>query len=334
MATGNSQGTAVMVQGRIVWTAGNLFTGKPKVDPNTKQPKMNNQGQQVIEYGIGLAVPKSALAAQGPGQPGEILAAMQKEALQVFPSGQFPPAFAWKFKDGDGVDHNGASFAGREGYAGHIVFALTTTIPIKFFRYENGQNIQVSDGIKCGDYVNVQVLVKAHPAIGQGKPGLYLNPNAVQLLRVGQEIVNTPSGDDIFGTVAPPGLDYTPVAPQAGLLVPPSQVQGQPFGAPAAAFPGAPMQPQAAPVAAPAMPAPNYGVVPQQFQPPAQAPQMPAAPMQSVPPGGWPQAAAAPVGMPMAAPQAQPYQQPGVPQMPGQPTYPVQPGGFPLPGQR
>ena len=250
-----NQGKTCMVQGRIVWTAGDLFKGRIKTEFGTQTPKRNQQGEVMNEWGFGLAVPKAAFQQLGAGQPGEIWAVMQSEALSLFPNGQIPPSFAMKYKDGDGIDDKGLSFTLREGYAGCIVFALNTSLPLKFFKWENGNNIVINEGIKCGDYVNVQVSVKAHAAMGPGKAGLYLNPMAVQFLGFGKEIINAPSGDQIFGTQAPPvppGASSVPIAPP-GQIVPT-----------APGFPATQAAPQ--PVG---QPAPHYGVVPPPFQPPA-----------------------------------------------------------------
>lgn len=310
-----SQGKTVMVQGRIVWTSGDLFRGRQKTDQNTRQPLMNQDGTPKIEYGFGLAVPKSALQ---PGQSGaDIWGAIHEEAFAIYPSRQVPPAFAWKYKDGDGIDHNGAPFNQREGYAGHIVFSMTTLIPIKFFRHENGSNILINEGIKCGDYVQVQVQVKAHGAVGQSKPGLYLNPMAVLFLGFGKEIVNTPSGDQIFGTQAPPlppGASATPIAPTnaplVGTGVPTFSQGGQPpptvhYAPPAAAPSPVPGYGAASVPQQPAV-QPHYGVLPQahqpQFQQPAAMPP-PAQPMQQ------------PVYQ--QPPQAAPQGMPGMPPIPG-----------------
>ncbi len=301
MAT-QSTGRAVMVQGRIVWTAGDLFKGRQKTDQNTKQPRFNAAGEPLMEYGFGLAVPKSVLGQAGPGQPGEIWAAIHEEAFTLYPTRQLPPNFAMKYKDGDGVDDKGVSFAQREGYAGHLVFACTTSLPIKFFRFENGQNILINEGIKCGDYVNVQLQIKAHPANPPGKAGLYLNPNAVQFLGYGSAIINAPSGDQVFGNQAPQmpqGASATPIAPP-GMLVP--------TGAPQPGY-GAPAMPQA-PYNQPPQQAPpaHWGVLPQHFQPQG-------APAYQVPQsGGVP----APVGQPY--PTGAPPPMPGM--QPGQPVYP------------
>jgi len=270
-----SEGSNCMVQGRIVWTNGDLFKGTVKTAFNSKTPIVDAAGQPMMTYGFGLAVLKSVLAQTGVGQPGEIWRILHEEAYKLFPSQQIPPGFSMKYKDGDGVDDKGVPFSTREGYAGHIVLACTTSLPIKFFRWENGQNFLINEGIKCGDYVNVQLSVKAHPAIGQGKAGLYVNPNAVQFLGFGKPIINTPSGDSIFGTQAPPmpaGASATPVAPAAGFIQPnygvipqhlqPAATATQGFPSiPAQALipqtPAAPMAPQGYVQQAPAMPAPT-----------------------------------------------------------------------------
>lgn len=295
-----SNGTAVMVQGRIVWGSGDLFKGQLQTEFGTKIPKLNKTtGEQMIQYGFGLAVPVTAFAALGPGQPGEIWNVIHNEAYTLYPSRQMPPAFAWKYKKGDtDLDDKGVPFSQREGYAGHVVFACTTNIPIKWFKFENGMNVLVNEGIKCGDYVNVQLSVRAHGPIGQGKPGLYLNPNAVQFLGFGKEIVNTPSGDQIFGTgmpQVPQGASATPLVPQGGLLVPAQPQYQQP---PQPVGPVVPQyqQPPALP------PQPHFGVVPQGLQPP---------------PGGQPVGPAQPQWGQPAQPQ---YQQPV-----GMPTFPQVP---------
>lgn len=244
-----SEGKVVIAQGRIVWTAGDLFKGKVQNIFGTNQPKLNQAGEQVVQFGFGLAIPKTELALPDRGQ---LWKTMHDEAYTLYPTGQIPPSFAMKYKDGDGIDDQGKPFASREGYPGCLVFALTTTLPIRFFRWEGGQNVQVSDGIKCGDYVNVQVMVKAHAAIGAGKAGLYLNPMAVQLVAAGKEIVNAPTGDMVFGTVAPAApAGYVPPAQPAAM--PPVNINTPP-----------------------AAPAPHYGVLPQPHQPPPGGQPMPA----------------------------------------------------------
>jgi hypothetical protein len=277
-----SNGNSILLQGRIIWTLGNnMFEGKQKTNMQTRQVMLDNDGKPVIEYGFGLAVPKiDPRTGQNTAEYVKAYQALHGEALTLFPSGQLPPGFALKYKDGDtAVDDKGVSYSAREGYAGHIVIACTTRIPIKYFRFEGGQNILVNDGIKCGDYVNVQLNIKAHPAIGTSKAGLYVNPSAVQLIQAGKAIINAPSGDQVFGNVVPSyvGQVEAHVAPTMPSMAAP-QAPTMP------AQPQAPAAPQYAPQAAPAMPpqghvapaAPHYGVLPPTMQP---APHAPAAPV-------------------------------------------------------
>jgi len=259
-----SNGSNLLVQGRIIWTLGsNLFEGKQKTNMQTKAVIVGNDGKPVVEYGFGLAVPKiDPRTGQHTQEFTKLWQALHAEAFTLFPSGQVPPTFAMKYKDGDtAIDDKGQPYSKREGYAGHIVLSCTTQIPIKYFIFEGGNNILVNTGIKNGDYVNVQLNIKAHPAVGQSKAGLYVNPSAVQLIQAGKEIINTPSGDMIFGQVLPQyvgQVEAQVTAPMPGAMAP---VYAQP--APA-------MQPSvAAPVyAQPAPQAPaHYGVLPETMQP-------------------------------------------------------------------
>lgn len=250
----SSTGKTVMVQGRLVQVYGDLFAGAVAKIYGTQSPKLNKQGQPYKEYGFSLAVPKSACA--------DVWAAMHEVAYTLFPNRQIPPNFHMKFKDGDtGTDDQGRPLNTREGYAGCIVLTCkTSAAPIKFFRNENGTNIMINEGIKCGDYVNVQLTINAHAGVNAG---LYLNPNAVQFLGYGAPIVTAPSGDQIFGTQAPampPGASAMPIAP-TGMLVP--------------------QQPPMAPAQ------PHYGVLPPQYVPPvAQPQQAPSAPAFPAPSAG------------------------------------------------
>lgn len=230
----SNQAKTVMVQGRLVQVYGDLFAGATAKVYGTQNPKLNKQGQQYKEYGFSLAVPKSACA--------DVWNAMHEVAYTLFPNRQIPANFKMKFKDGD----TDPSVVGRPGYAGCIVLSCkTSAAPVKFFRNDGNGNVQINEGIKCGDYVNVQLTINSHSGVNAG---LYLNPNAVQFLGYGEAIIMAPSGDAIFGTQAPQvpqGASATPLA-QPGLLVPP-----------------------AAPQQAPA----HYGVLPPSYAPPVAAPQ-------------------------------------------------------------
>jgi hypothetical protein len=313
MSQQQTNGNSLMVQGRIVWTSGDLFAGKHQKDDRTKQLQYNQDGSPKIQYGFGLAVPKiDPRTGQFTDQWTKLYQALYGEALTLFPGGNVPQGFAMKYKDGDvDVDDKGVPYSKREGYAGHVVLAATTMLPIKYFRFEGGNNILVNDGFKNGDYVNVQITVKAHPAVGQGKAGLYVNPSAVQLIQSGKEIINTPSGDQLFGMGAPAyqGQMEAHVAPQMPNM-----------GAPAPSYQSPPANyPGQAPVQAPAA-QPHYGVLPTTHQPPmGNAPAMPGAPAVN---GQIPhqQTHTAGPGVPgqQYAPSAYPSN-PAMPPMPGMP---------------
>jgi len=254
-------GNNLLVQGRIVWSIGSsLFEGKKKTDYNSGQVILDEMGQPIIEYGFGIAIPKiDPRTGQPTAEFQKVWQTLHQEAFTLYPNGQLPSNFAMKYKDGDGVDDKGKPFADREGYKGHIVLSCTTQIPIKYFIFQGGNNILVNDGIKVGDYVNVQLNVKAHPPKGRGLPGLYLNPSAVQLIQPGKEIINTPSGDQMFGMQAPVynGEVIAPVnAPMPNMQ----------------AAPAMPFTQQQAPTQPAQAPAPHYGVLPQNMQPAQQAP--------------------------------------------------------------
>ena len=61
-----------------------------------------------------------------------------------------------------------------------------------------------------------QLNLKAHPAKGKGKAGLYLNPSSARLAQEGPEIINAPNGDQIFGAAAPTAI---PVKPSSAIGV-------------------------------------------------------------------------------------------------------------------
>ena len=277
----NPQGTAALVQGRIVWMLGKLAEGRQKVNDKTKQPEFDQTGKPIIEYGFGLAVPKAISPQTGRSPAEDLKRVLENEARTLFATGHIPQNFSLKFKDGDtDVDPSGVPYSQREGYAGHIVLACTTRIPLKLFRYEGGNNIMVNDGFKNGDYVNVQINVKAHPAVGQGKAGIYVNPQAVQFVQAGPEIINTPSGDQVFGQQAPSyagqALPYNgPQMPMQGQPAPQNQGYQQQAPAPQQQYAPNPQQPPMNQGYQQQAPNPHYGVLPQNLQPQQGQQQMP-----------------------------------------------------------
>ena len=233
----------VTAPGRIVW--GNPLTGREKKD-NSGQ-RVLKDGKPVLEYQFGLAIPKDQFA--------ELGAAMQQEAAAACPQG-IPADFAFKTKDGDtGVDGRGNPLNQKTGYAGCFVIACSTEFPIPVYKREGSAFVQLTQGVKTGDYARVQLTINGHGrAVGKmgAKPGLYLNPNMVEFLGYGEEIRGAANPDDAFGepvAALPQGASATPVA---------------------------------------SGPAPSFGTQPLQQQPPAapQAPSAPPAPHHAFPWGG------------------------------------------------
>lgn len=315
MSNQSSEGTPIKVQGRIVWAVGNdLFKGEHQKDDRTKQLKYNQDGSPKMSHGFGLALPIASL--QPGAVNGEFWAKLMSEVAKLYPNGT-PPEFAWKFKDGNtAIDRDGKPYRDREGYADAIVLSCTTTWPVQFFRFDKSGNVQVNEGINPGDYVNVQLSAVVHAPIGQGKPGLYLNPLAVQLITKGTPIIGkTVNPDAFFGNTAPalpPGVSAMPEAP-AGMPMP---------GYTQPAAPGMPPVNQ---------PAPHYGILPGQHQP--QAAPTPAHHQQ---PAGMPMPGQ-PMGNAHATTAGQHQQQPTYPgtAMPGYvaPAPGPSHNGMPVPGQ-
>jgi len=192
--------------GRIVW--GNPLQPRPKKD-NNNQPVVKD-GKAVLEYQFGLAIPKDQFAALG--------AVFQAEAAAISGQQGIPADFAWKIKDGDtGVDRKGAPLRDKQGYAGCFVIAVSTEYPIPVFKRNGNAFEQLTQGVKTGDYVRAELTVNGHgraPGKNGAKPGLYLNPNMVELVGYGDEIRGAANPEDAFGQAAsmPQGASATPTA--------------------------------------------------------------------------------------------------------------------------
>lgn len=294
--------------GRIVW--GNPTKSQPKrhQEGEQKGKPILKEGKEIPQWAFGVAFPKQEFAR-------DVYPAMSQEASSGYPQG-FPPKFAWKYQDGDSVDSHGVPYSKREGYAGCYILTISTeAFAPPIFRFVNGLYVQVGHGeIKTGDYValalNFQVNV---PTSNTRTPSLYVNPQGIELVGYGTEIVSGPDPQQLFGGRTyqlPPGASATPVSGNpGGLAMPGTMMPGAgggyvaPNGGPISSGPAG--MPQGMPQGQPGMMQP--GMMQPGMQQPMQQPGM----MQ---------------GMPQGQPQ---YQQPGMPQgQPGmmQPGMPQQPG--------
>lgn len=312
--------------GRIV--QGNPLVPQIKTDYHTKKAVLDEKGQQINQSQCHIAIPKDAFLR-------EVYPMLCRVAGEIYPinpqTGQpnVHRDFAWKFVDGDSPEcpqDSKTPYNVREGYPGHYVIKVSTEAFIpKVFKQMNGAFYEVqSNELKTGDYVVANVDIKVHSS---KNGGLYINPNAYELVAIGDEIKGSGgiNPEQAFGNrqhqlpagARPIGSAPAPMAPMAA----PAPMMPQPAYAPTpAAAPMAPMP--AAPMTAPSPMAPVAGAP---LPPPAhdfvQNMGMPQGPQPMAAPYGAPNAmpvqpqGALPVAMPIATPApASPIS--GMPMMP------------------
>lgn len=303
--------TIVNLTGRIVW--GHPTTPSQKMKDG--KPVIGKDGQPAKQFVFGLAVPKAD--AERIAWP-----VMYAEALKGFPSGQFPPGFAWKYKDANtAVDPQGKLYRERPGQADCWVFSISSDLPapppVVMFDPASRRYVDFPN-IKAGDFAEVQVDFVYHAAnkdAAGSKPGLYANPKGVCFLGYGEAIVSGPTPDQMFGDqpkALPPGASAIPVQSSA------APAMATPPGAP-----GAPLQPPAPPIAPGAVPPPpNAAAAPQQPPPPpataypSSAPPPPATDfVAAVAPHAVPPAPPAPPSAPVAPQPPAPPVDPNAPQI-------------------
>lgn len=256
--------------GRLVW--GHPLIAKEKKNQQTNQTIMKD-GKPVMQYSFGVAYDKNTFHQQ-------ILPYLQQEAATGYPHG-VPPTFSWKYKDGDGVDRKGKPYRDREGYAGCYVLNINTeAFAPPVYKFENGQYRQLAaNEIKTGDYISVSLNIKVNvPTNSTFTPGLYINPNVIELVGYGPEIVGVSSDPtEHFGGrqhQLPPGASATPIssAPanvgHPGQAIGPAPVAGYPPAAPVQQYQPQPVQ-SYAPQPAQPLPPPAHDFVRQATGAPA-----------------------------------------------------------------
>ena len=204
--------------GRIVW--GNPVVPQIKKNMQTKQPVMKD-GQQVMEYVCGIAVPKNEFLEK-------IWPLMAQEAQTVYQGRQVPRDFSYKITDGDSLDPKNIPYSNRTGYAGcYVIKVSTEAFAPRISRYENGAYREMrSEEVKTGDYIIANVDIKGHT---NNDGGLYINPNGFRFVGYGEAISSSGGNpEEMFGTetiALPAGASATPI----GAPLP----QQQQYGAPA-----------------------------------------------------------------------------------------------------
>lgn len=203
--------------GRLV--AGDPFTANT-TDPNGRPLTVKNgpnAGQPRTEYYLAIAIPKS-----DPTYNTEILAKLQLAAKQGFPTlfgadgNCIRPDFAWKVVDGDSQipNQNNVKPCDKEGFPGHWVISFKGGFAPKVYTKGGEAIITDPEQVKRGYYIRIYGSVAANG--DSSKPGLFLNPNLVELVGYGEEIVSGPDGSAVFGGTPvanlPAGASPTPLA--------------------------------------------------------------------------------------------------------------------------
>lgn len=232
-----------MAQFTFVTPVARLIHGHPlkqntRTDEVTKQPLIGKDGQPVKEVYIGIAIPKGAEASWKDTEWGKQVVMAALDAENGYDEGTTRrPDFSWKIVDGDSDIPNKAGHAPNSDQhkRGHWVVNLTTRIPYNCYnvgKYSPLDAIQDANAIKLGDYVRVNIVAKGNKP--SKTPGVYLNPNLLELNRPGEAIIREGSGPDaasVFGggvaapvsTPAPAPTGVTP-PPATDLLVTPPPV--------------------------------------------------------------------------------------------------------------
>lgn len=275
--------------GRIVQGGVEL---QPKTDDDNK-PVLDSSGNQVHECFIALAIPKN-----DPEFP-SFYQQMHAVAQANFP-GKFDPAtgqlrpgvrFAMKLQDGDGYDGNGKSVADKEGFAGHWIIKMATRFAPRCYpagRYDPASEMQnPGTVIKRGHYIRCSVVIDGNGVEDNNTKavqGLFISPNLIEYVGIGEEITSGPSAADVFGTA--PAAQLPPGARPVGNIATVGNPGALPNGLPPAtggpALPNLPPVGAATPVQTPALP--NLPAAQTPALPPVGAPALPPVGAPALPP--------------------------------------------------
>ena len=200
-------------------------------------------------------------------------AQMQAEAKAAFPNffdaagNCTHPNFSWKLMDGDGVDQNGKKNSEKEGFAGHWVLKFGGSyLPRVFYVGRARPEDQIKDPNLAPRGYFIRVIGSMKGNAPSNKPGLYLNPDIVEVCGSGPVIVSGPDAAELLAQapamVLPAGAGALPGLPAVGAApalpgMPAVAVAPAPMALPgsAGALPGMPAVAAPLPVVAPALPA-------------------------------------------------------------------------------
>lgn len=226
---------------------GRLVGGNPAIEQKvtdfyTKQPKLDQSGQEIKEWRCEVAFPKKDFIEQIWPLINQEVSAAYPQYANIHPDQYENSKFSWKVINGDSPScpkGSNVPYNTREGYPGnYIVKIRTTAFQPPIFKYENGAYRQINPNeIKTGDYVAVNLNVLCHK---ENDGGLYWNPNGFELVGFGKEIKSSAGGnpEEMFGRQTynlPAGASTTPVssAPVPGAMPTATQNFQNPSSVPA-----------------------------------------------------------------------------------------------------
>lgn len=204
-----------------------------KINRKTKLPVLDKSGNQVKEIYIGIAIPKGSESDWKDTDWGKQIVMAAIDAEHGYDLAMTKRTdFSWKIVDGDSdIPNKEGNIPNQDQYkVGHWVLHLNTRIPYNCYhvgKYSPLDAIQDINSIKLGDFIRVNILAKGNKP--SETPGVYLNPNLVELSRPGEAIIREGSGPDaasVFGGTAPAAAPSAPVTPPPAtdLLVTPPPV--------------------------------------------------------------------------------------------------------------
>jgi len=263
---------------KILTPVGRLVGGDP-FTPQTKDNQGNpllfkkgpNAGQPCVRYYIAVAIPKTDQ--DYAGLWAKIHNAGRTGMPQLFDAAGTCTSqhFAWKIVDGDDTrpNENNRKPCDQDGYPGNWIVKFGGMFAPSCHTARGATVLTDPASIKRGYFVRVYGSVKANG--DTARPGVYLNPDMVELIGYGEEMRSGPDASAAFGgtpAALPAGASATPLAPAAPMAgtAPYGPVGPAPTAGPApAAPPPAPLPmapPPPLPVAPPPPPAPVATVRP------------------------------------------------------------------------
>lgn len=199
--------------GRMI--GGSVYKSYPKKDQLGTQV-IGKDGNPVSEFSFGVAIPKGAEQHWVQTVWGKTI---WNVGVAAYPKLVNLPTFSWKIKDGDSDVPNsvGRLTRDQEGCAKHWVIWFKQQWAPKLVTDKGATQLIEPDALVPGYYVEVYGSVAPNvikPGVQGGRPGVYLNPIAVNRVAYGERIVNSDVDTSNVGfgsSPLPAGASLTPI---------------------------------------------------------------------------------------------------------------------------